>query len=150
MNTVLSDLSAAMAARVELAGSAVVRVNGRRGVPASGIIWSGDGEIVTASHVVRREEDMRVGLPDGREVDAKLIGRDHAADIAVLRASATGLKAPTWLPIDEARVGQLVLALGRPGRRKAGWSTDTCRPMSSCTPASPVGRSSAPTAGLWA
>jgi S1-C subfamily serine protease len=116
MNTVLSDLSAAMAARVELAGSAVVRVNGRRGVPASGIIWSGDGEIVTASHVVRREEDLRVGLPDGREVDAKLIGRDHAADIAVLRASATGLKAPTWLPIDEARVGQLVLALGRPGR----------------------------------
>jgi len=116
MSTVLSDLSTAMAAMIDLAGAAVVRVNGRRGVPGSGIIWSGDGEIVTASHVVRREEDLRVGLPDGREVDAKLIGRDPAADIAVLRASATGLKAPTWLPIDEARVGQLVLALGRPGR----------------------------------
>ncbi len=116
MSTVLSDLSTAMAAMVELAEAAVVRVNGRRGVPGSGIIWSGEGEIVTASHVVRREEDLRVGLPDGREVDAKLIGRDPAADIAVLRASATGLKPPTWLPIDEARVGQLVLALGRPGR----------------------------------
>ena len=116
MSTVLSDLSTAMAAMIDLAGAAVVRVNGRRGVPGSGIIWSGDGEIVTASHVVRREEDLRVGLPDGREVDAKLIGRDPAADIAVLRASATGLKAPTWLPMDEARVGQLVLALGRPGR----------------------------------
>ena len=116
MSNVLSDLSAAMAAMVELAGAAVVRVEGRRGVPASGIVWSGDGEIVTANHVVRRDDSLRVGLPDGREVDATLIGRDPAADIAVVRVSATGFKAPAWLPIDEARVGHLVLALGRPGR----------------------------------
>ena len=116
VGTVLSDLSAAMAAMVDLAGESIVRVEGRRGLPASGIVWSADGEIVTASHVVRREEGLRVGLPGGDQVEARLVGRDAAADIAVLRASASGLKAPMWLPIDEARVGHLVLALGRPGR----------------------------------
>ena len=116
MSNALSELSAAMAAMVELAGAAVVRVEGRRGVSGSGIIWSAEGEIVTANHVVRRDDGLRIGLPDGREVDAKLVGRDPAADIAVLRASTSGLKPPAWLPIDEVRVGHLVLALGRPGR----------------------------------
>jgi S1-C subfamily serine protease len=91
-------------------------VEGRRGVPGTGILWSGDGVIVTANHVVRRDEGLQVGLPDGREVEAKLVGRDPTADVAVLRASASGLSTPTWLAIDEARVGHLVLALGRPGR----------------------------------
>lgn len=116
MGTVLSDLSAAMAAMVDLAGGSMVRVEGRRGRPASGIVWSADGEIVTASHVVRSEEGLIVGLPGGDRVEARLVGRDPAADTAVLRTSATGLKAPAWLPIGEARVGHLVLALGRPGK----------------------------------
>lgn len=116
MATVLSDLSAAMAALVETAGASIVRVEARRGVAATGIVWSADGVIVTASHGVRREEGLRVGLPDGQEVEARLIGRDPAADLAVLRASADDLRAPAWLPIDEARVGHLALALGRPRR----------------------------------
>ena len=116
MGTVLSDLSAAMAAMVDLAGASVVRVEGRRGRPASGIVWSPDGEIVTASHVVSREEGLLVGLPGGDKVEAREVGRDPAADLAVLRTLATGLKPPAWLPIEEARVGHLVLALGRPGR----------------------------------
>jgi S1-C subfamily serine protease len=93
-----------------------VRVEGRRGLPASGVVWSAEGEIVTASHVVTREEGLRVGLPSGDTVEARLVGRDPAADLAVLRASVTGLKPPAWLPIEDARVGHLVLALGRPGR----------------------------------
>lgn len=116
MGTVLSDLSAAMAAMVDLAGASIVRVEGRRGRAASGIVWSPEGEIVTASHVVSREEGILVGLPGGDLVEARLVGRDPAADLAVLRASAPGLKAPAWLPIEEARVGHLVLALGRPGK----------------------------------
>ncbi len=116
MGTVLSELSAAMAALVELAGESIVRVEGRRGRPASGIVWSAGGEIVTANHVVSREEGLVVGLPGGDKIEARLLGRDPAADIAVLRASATGLKTPAWLPVEEARVGHLVLALGRPGR----------------------------------
>jgi len=79
-------------------------------------VWSPDGEIVTASHVVSREEGLLVGLPGGDKVEAREVGRDPAADLAVLRTSATGLKPPAWLPIEEARVGHLVLALGRPGR----------------------------------
>lgn len=116
MGTVLSELSGAMAALVELAGASLVRVEGRRGLPASGIVWSADGEIVTASHVVSREEGLRVGLPGGETVEARLAGRDPAADLAVLRVSSAGLTPPPWLAIEEARVGHLVLALGRPGR----------------------------------
>jgi len=116
MSSVLMELSSAMAGAVESTAAHLVRVECRRGVPGTGILWSGDGVIVTANHVVRRDEGLQVGLPDGREVEAKLVGRDPTADVAVLRASASGLSTPTWLAIDEARVGHLVLALGRPGR----------------------------------
>lgn len=116
MVTILSDLSAAMAALVETAEASIVRVEGRRGVAATGIVWSAEGAIVTASHVVRREDGLRVGLPDGREAEARFIGRDPSADLAVLQTSASGLRVPAWSPVDEARVGHLALALGRPGR----------------------------------
>ena len=116
MSSVLMDLSSAMAGAVESTAAHVVRVEGRRGVPGTGILWSADGVIVTANHVVRRDEGLLVGLPDGREIEAKLVGRDPTTDVAVLRASATGLSVPSWQAIDTARVGHLVLALGRPGR----------------------------------
>ena len=81
MGTVLSDLSAAMAAMVDLAGASVVRVEGRRGRPASGIVWSPDGEIVTASHVVSREEGLLVGLPGGDKVEAREVSVEIHAPV---------------------------------------------------------------------
>src|SRR5690242_16648185 len=87
----LAALSNALADAVETAGRSAVRVEARRRQPASGIVWSADGLIVTADHVLERDEDLAVGLSDGRRVSATVVGRDPSSDLAVLRAQATGL-----------------------------------------------------------
>jgi S1-C subfamily serine protease len=110
----LGKLSDALAAAVKSAAQSVVRVEGRRRLPASGFVWSADGIIVTAHHVVERDDNIGIGLPDGRLVAATLIGRDPATDTAVLRAEASGLTALAWAG-DPPQVGQLVLAVARPG-----------------------------------
>lgn len=114
----LSDLSQALATTVESAGAGVVRVEARPRFPASGIVWSADGVIVTAHHVVEEEDAERItiGLADGRSVAAKLVGRDPTTDIAVLRAQASGLPVRAWADMNAIKVGHLVLALGRPGK----------------------------------
>jgi S1-C subfamily serine protease len=114
MADTLQSFSDALVAVVEKAGASVVTVDGRSRLPASGIAWAADGVIVTANHVVQRDEDIRVGLPGGEMIAATLVGRDPASDIAVLRVDAGGLVPATWA--DSAlKVGQVVLALGRPG-----------------------------------
>jgi S1-C subfamily serine protease len=115
---VLSSLSDELAGLVESAGRSVVRVEGRRRLPASGIVWSADGVIVTAHHVVEREEHIAIGLPGGETAAATLVGRDPTTDVAVLRLSGApgGLAAAAWAALDSARVGHMVLALGRPGQ----------------------------------
>jgi len=114
--TILTDLSDTLTAVAAAAGRGVVRVDGRPRMPASGIVWSADGVIVTAHHVVEREADIAVRLPDGRDVPARLVGRDATTDLAVLRAEATGLEPLAWVEPEHIAVGQLVLALGRPGK----------------------------------
>ncbi|MDE3088362.1 MAG: trypsin-like peptidase domain-containing protein [Chloroflexota bacterium] len=114
--SVLSDLSNALAAATENAGAGVVRVEARPRLPASGIVWSADGVIVTAHHVVELEDAERIaiGLPDGKTTTAKLVGRDPTTDLAVLRAQATNLTPRAWADINSVKVGHIVLALGRP------------------------------------
>jgi S1-C subfamily serine protease len=116
MANVLQSLSDDMVAAVETAGQSIVRVDGRRRMSASGIVWSADGAIVTANHVVTRDDDLKIGLPNGDETTATVAGRDPSSDLVVLRAQANGLSVPKWVESDALRVGQLVLALGRPGR----------------------------------
>jgi S1-C subfamily serine protease len=106
-----------LAGAVETAGASVVRVEGRRRLPASGVVWSPDGVIVTAHHVVEQDENIGIGLPDGKTATAKLVGRDPTTDISVLRAAGgvRDLTPATWAAAEGLRVGHLVLALGRPG-----------------------------------
>ena len=59
-----AQLSDELAAAVDKGGRSIVRVNGRPRQAASGIVWGADGVIVTADHVVEREDDLTVGLPD--------------------------------------------------------------------------------------
>lgn len=115
MSDVLQTLSDAMAGAVESAGASIVRVVARRRQAASGVVWSADGLIVTAHHVVESDDKIRVGLPNGETVSATLVGRDPNSDIAVLRAETSGLTVPTWAEASDVRVGHLVLAVGRPG-----------------------------------
>ena len=115
MTNVLSELSEALAQTVESVGPGIVRVEGRRRLPASGIVWSADGIVVTANHVVKQDSNIGVGLPDGQTVKAELVGRDPSTDLAVLKAETSGLS-PTARAGVSLHVGHMVLALGRPGR----------------------------------
>lgn len=110
----LSQLSDQLADAVQVASAALVRVQARRGPPASGIAFASD-LVLTADHVVdpQREDRIRVGLPDGREVAATLAGRDPATDVAVLRVPEAPLTPAT--AGQAARVGALALAVARPG-----------------------------------
>lgn len=111
MSNVLVELSNAMAAAAEKVGASTVMVNARRRLPATGIVYAAD-LILTANHVVEREEGITVTLSDGSEIPATLAGRDHGTDLALLR-----LERPLAKPaetVKDAKVGQLVLALGRP------------------------------------
>lgn len=112
---VLEQLSQELAATVETVGQSTVRVEGRRRLPATGILWNSDGIVVTSHHVVERKDNIKIGLPNGDVIDAQLVGRDPSTDLAVLRVNASGLQAANWASAEEVRVGHLVLALGRPG-----------------------------------
>jgi S1-C subfamily serine protease len=110
----LSALSDGMADAVERIETKVVRVNGRRRRPASGVVYAPD-LVLAASHALEREEDLSVGTHDGRTLEARFVGRDPANDLAVLKVD--GLRLDVAKLAEEAllRVGQVALAVGRPG-----------------------------------
>jgi S1-C subfamily serine protease len=111
MSNVLVELSNAMAEAAEKAGESTVMVNARRRLPATGIAYSED-LILTANHVVEREEGITVTLSNGSEIPAAVAGRDHGTDLALLHLESP--KAKPAETVQDAKVGQIVLALGRP------------------------------------
>jgi S1-C subfamily serine protease len=111
----LVALSDELAGAVDRAGRAVVTVHGRRGLPASGIVWPGGDSVVTAAHVLQRQLDIRVTLVDGRQVPAALAGWDPGSDVAVLRLAVAAPDPAELAPGGSVKPGHVVLALGRPG-----------------------------------
>jgi S1-C subfamily serine protease len=111
----LSTVSNQLADAVQAAGAWTVRVQARRGPPASGIALAAD-LVLTADHVVdpAREDTIRIGLPDGSEVGGSVVGRDPATDVAILRI-ASGSLTPAKAAAGEPRSGSLALVVGRPG-----------------------------------
>ncbi|HXW95458.1 MAG TPA: trypsin-like peptidase domain-containing protein [Nitrososphaerales archaeon] len=106
----LQSFSNAVTELAESVSPSVVNVNaGRRG--GTGIVWSSDGLVVTASHVVGHSTGPTVALNDGKEVEAKVVGRDPYTDIALLKVDASGLTPARVGSADGIRVGQFVLAL---------------------------------------
>ncbi len=116
MTEILASFSNDMADVVEKGGRGVVRVEARDRLPASGIVWSQPGVVVTAHHVVERDENIKIGLSGGEAVPATLVGRDPTTDLAVLRLEVPASEAADLAEPDDLRVGHMVLALGRPGR----------------------------------
>ena len=81
----------------------------------SGVIVSPDGYILTANHVVADADEVKVSIADNKkEYIAKVIGKDKATDIAVLKIQAANLPAVTLADSDQIEVGDVVLALGNP------------------------------------
>jgi S1-C subfamily serine protease len=123
----LSDFSNGLAQAVEKGGKATVLVDARRRFPASGIALASD-LVLTADHVVTRDSDLKVMTADGRSLAASVAGRDPGSDLAVLRLSEKALAAVMRAPAP-AKVGQLVLALGRPSPEgiQASWGIVTAK-----------------------
>jgi S1-C subfamily serine protease len=111
----LTSFSDQLADAVQTAGAGTVRVQARRGPAASGVVLAAD-LILTADHVIdqSREDQIRVGLPDGSEAAATLVGRDPATDIAVLRIANATLT-PAHAAEGAPRTGALALVVARPG-----------------------------------
>lgn len=126
----LAQISTGMADAVEKAAASMVQVTGRRRGGATGVVWTADGLIVTADHVVPGGKPGKHGrghhgpkrkptvvLADGTKLEAKVVGRDHSTDIALLQVDVTSLTGDARLtPVTRSKevgkVGHLVMALG--------------------------------------
>jgi len=91
---VLAAVSDELAAAVEAASHSVVAVHGRRRIPATGIVWR-EGIVVTADHVLERDEDITVSGPSDEKIEATIAGRDPGSDLAVLRVAGFSATAAT-------------------------------------------------------
>ncbi len=80
----------------------------------SGVVFTADGAILTNNHVINDAVTINVRLRDGRGLPAKLVGRDPATDLAVLKIDASGLVPATFADSNAARVGEWVVAIGSP------------------------------------
>lgn len=80
----------------------------------SGVIVSANGYILTNNHVVEGADEIRVVLPDDRELTAKVIGADPKTDVAVIKIDAANLPTVTFADSDKLRVGDVVFAVGNP------------------------------------
>jgi S1-C subfamily serine protease len=109
-SSVVLDVSNQLADAVERVARSVVQVHGRRS-PASGVVYGPD-IIVTTTRAMARDEGLRVVTPDGRALDAELIGWDPATHLVALRAA--GLEVPAAeLASRPPRVGHIALAVAR-------------------------------------
>lgn len=107
----LQTLSNGLADAVDRAAKSIVTVNARRR-PISGIAHSAD-LVLTIDHVLEGEDTASVTTPDGRTLEAQVLGRDPATDLALLRVPDGNLE-PATVATDAARVGQMALLVARP------------------------------------
>jgi serine protease Do len=81
----------------------------------SGVIVSEDGYIITNNHVIDDADKITVTIPgDKKEYEAKLIGKDAKADIAVIKIDKKGLNPVRFFDSDKVKVGDMVFAIGNP------------------------------------
>ena len=114
MSSQLIELSNALAAATEQAAANVVAVHSEPRGSASGVLWR-PSVVVTSEHALRRDEEIRITLPNGSVAPATLVGRDPSTDLAVLKcAEATGAIATTnFGDATSLKPGSLILAIGR-------------------------------------
>jgi len=111
-STIATNDVAGIIAKVEPAVAAVT-VNSSEGQSAgTGFVLSADGYLVTNAHVVSNAQTAKLQLNDGRTLDAKVVGRDPSADVAVLKVDAGNLPVVCTDDSDKVQVGDDVVAIG--------------------------------------
>ena len=106
----------------------------------SGVIVSEDGIILTNDHVIREASRIQVTLPDGRDLEAELVGTDPVADIAVLRIDAPDLPVAPVGSVDGLMIGEWAVAIGNP----LGTYAADARPTVTAGVVSAIGRNITP------
>ena len=111
MDNQLTSLSSQLADAVDHISSSIVTVSGRERQSATGVVIA-TGMVLTADHVLERDDNLTVVGSDGVSHPATLVGRDPSSDLAVLKVAGLTL-APAVVGAP-ARVGQLAVVVGRP------------------------------------
>ncbi|MBB4892013.1 putative serine protease PepD [Streptomyces olivoverticillatus] len=113
-----SSKSSGVAAVAQAVSPSIVEIKAATGSgqsTGSGVIITGDGEVVTNNHVVSGADTVQVGLSDGTSKTAKVVGTDPAKDLALIKIQdAKGLKAAALGDSGKLRVGDDVVAIGSP------------------------------------
>ena len=99
--------------------------NGEQSSWGTGVVFSPKGYLVTNTHVIQGSERATVVFPDGRELDASLVGEDSASDIAVLKLEDGEYPYAPFGDSGSLRVGDTAVAIGNPlGEEYAGTMTN--------------------------
>src|SRR5688572_391005 len=116
MQNIWQQLSKEISEKIAAAGQSVVAVDGRSGHTSSGIVWRPD-YVLTASHAIRSEGHVDVITAPGKSQTARLVGRAHASDLALLKLEARLENKPADFGDAAAlAVGDLVAAVARTRR----------------------------------
>jgi S1-C subfamily serine protease len=109
----LQKLSGAIEDIAASASPSVVSV-GMDGRSGTGVVVDREGHILTAGHVVSRVEQTEVGTSDGKKLEAKVVGRNPYADLALLKVDGARLEPMQFGDSGGLKVGQFVMALANP------------------------------------
>jgi len=80
----------------------------------SGVVVSKDGEVITNAHVVRNASEIKVVLPDNRELEAELLGIDNNLDLALLKVKGKDLPVARLGTSEDLLIGEWAIAFGNP------------------------------------
>ena len=105
----------AVADIVERISPSIVRVDAGHRFGGTGTAWSED-LVVTANHVVERDEDIEIGLDGDKTAKATVVGRDETTNTALLKVEGAKLVPAKFRSLDGLRVGNFTVALARPGK----------------------------------
>jgi S1-C subfamily serine protease len=113
LNQQWGALSEEIANAVKNVSGSVVAVQGGRRLTASGIHWR-SGLVVTANHMIRRDDQLSIIFAGHRSAPAALVGRDPSTDIGVLKMDGSaGLSPAETTSTVGLKVGHVVVAVGR-------------------------------------
>lgn len=107
----LALLSEQISRMLERIGESIVAVHGRERIPSTGL-HIGEGYVVTASHSIKRAQDITVRFGRETNTTGELIGRDPGTDLAVLKLPVSGLSTPEFGDTSGLKAGHIVVAAG--------------------------------------